>query len=31
VQVSDTNTRIKILWEARDGSNIIVQVGKSTK
>ncbi|TKA13458.1 hypothetical protein FCI23_01840 [Actinacidiphila oryziradicis] len=31
VQVSDTNTRIKILWEARDGSDIIVQVGKSTK
>jgi immune inhibitor A len=31
VQVPDTNTRIKILWEAGDGSNIIVQVGESAK
>ena len=31
VQVTDTNTRIKILKEARDGSSITVQVGRSTK
>lgn len=31
VQVTDTNTRIKIVKEARDGSAITLQVGRSTK
>ena len=31
VKVTDTNTKIKIVKEPKDGSTITVQVGKSTK
>jgi len=31
VQVTDTNTKIQVLKEAKDGSTITVQVGPSTK